>query len=195
MRTRRRYGKVRIIAGEWRGRRISFPESDGLRPTPDRVRETLFNWLSPSLPGARVLDLFSGSGILGFEALSRGAATVVAVESNRIAADCLRDSARRLQADGFDVVVADAMRFLDTTRLGPFDVIFIDPPHAAADYDAICAAVGARGLAAPGGFVYLEFPGSRAAVFSPPEGWTRHRSSRGGHLVYQLWRPARLTPD
>jgi len=190
MRARRRYGKVRIIAGDWRGRRIAFPEADGLRPTPDRVRETLFNWLSPSLPGARVLDLFAGSGILGFEALSRGAATVVAVESNRVAADCLRDSAQRLEAGGFEVVVADAMRFLDTTRLGPFDMIFIDPPHATADYDAICAAVAARGLAAPGGFVYLEFPSSRAEAFSAPEGWSRHRSSRGGHLTYELWRPA-----
>lgn len=185
-----RGGRVRIIGGRWRGRRVSFPGVDGLRPTPDRVRETLFNWLSPYLAGARVLDLFAGSGVLGLEALSRGASSVVAVESHRRVADQLRESGRQLAADGFEVVVMDVLSFLGTNRPGPFDVVFIDPPHAAADYDAICAALDAGGLAGGNAFVYLEFTNPRAAEFSAPARWTCHRSSRAGHLTYQLWRRA-----
>lgn len=188
--SKERCGRVRIIGGRWRGRRISFPDVEGLRPTPDRVRETVFNWLSPYLAGARVLDLFAGSGILGLEALSRGAASVVAVDSHRAVADRLRESGRQLEAGDLEVVVADAARFLDTTRTGPFDIIFMDPPHASADYDALCAALDAGDLARKHAFVYLEFSTSRVETFSPPARWTCHRSSRAGHLTYQLWRPA-----
>lgn len=169
---------------------MSFPDVEGLRPTPDRVRETVFNWLSPYIPGARVLDLFAGSGILGFEALSRGASSVVAVESHRTVADGLRESARQLEADGLEVVVMDVMRYLGTTRLRPFDIVYIDPPHATADYDALCAALEAGGLAGGGAFIYLEFSTPRAATFTAPDQWSRHRSSRAGHLSYQLWRRA-----
>lgn len=167
---------------------MSFPDVEGLRPTPDRVRETLFNWLSPYLAGARVLDLFAGSGVLGLEALSRGAASVVAVESHRRVAEQLRESGRQLQADRFEVVATDVLSFLGTSRAGPFDVVFIDPPHAAADYDAICAALDAGGLMGGNAFVYLEFTTPRAAAFPAPARWTCHRSSRAGHLTYQLWR-------
>lgn len=185
---RRTNSRVRIIGGRWRGRRVPFPGVEGLRPTPDRVRETLFNWLSPYIAGARVLDLYAGSGILGLEALSRGAASTVAVESHRLVADRLRESGRELRAEGFEVVVMDAMRFLRTTPPRPFDVVFVDPPYAAADYDAICAALEAGGHLAKGAFVHVELAASRAPAFSAPDGWTCHRSSRAGHLVYQLWR-------
>lgn len=184
-----RAGRVRIIGGRWRGRRVSFPGSEGLRPTPDRVRETVFNWLTPYLPGARVLDLFAGSGILGLEALSRGASSVVAVEKHRRVAEQLRESARELEADGLEVVVMDVMAFLRTPR-PPFDVIFADPPHATADYQSLFAALDASGLAGPAAFVYLEFSTSRASTFSSPDGWVCHRTSRAGHLTYQLWRRA-----
>lgn len=186
--TRERSGRVRIIGGRWRGRRVSFPNIEGLRPTPDRVRETVFNWLSPYIQCARVLDLFAGSGILGLEALSRGASSVVAVESHRVAADQLRESGRQLEADGFEVVVMDVMSYLGATRRRPFDVIFVDPPHSAADYDAICAAVDAGGTAGRGALIYVEFSTPRAPAFSAPDRWTCHRSSRAGHLTYQLWR-------
>lgn len=169
---------------------MSFPDLDGLRPTPDRVRETLFNWLSPYLAGARVLDLFAGSGVLGLEALSRGASSVVAVESHRRVAEQLRESGRQLEADGFEVVVMDVLSFLGTARPGPFDVVFIDPPHTAADYDAICAALDAAGVLGGNALIYVEFSTPRAAVFSAPAHWTCHRSSRAGHLTYQLWRQA-----
>lgn len=154
------------------------------------MRETVFNWLSPYIPGARVLDLFAGSGILGFEALSRGASSLVAVESHRTVAEALRESGRQLEAGGFEVVVMDVMSFLGATRPRPFDIVFMDPPHATADYEALCAALAAGGLAGDGAFVYLEFPTTRAATFTAPEQWSRHRSSRAGHLSYQLWRRA-----
>jgi len=188
--SRTRYGRVRIIGGRWRGRRIAFPEVEGLRPTPDRARETLFNWLAPYLPGARVLDLYAGSGILGLEALSRGASSLVAVDSSRLVAAQLRESARQLGAEGLEVVAMDVPGFLNTAHRDPFDVVFLDPPYAGADYEGLCAALDAAGLVGPDGFVYLEFSTPRSSTFAAPDGWKRHRSSRAGHLTYQLWRPA-----
>lgn len=158
-----------------------------MRPSPDRVRETVFNWLAPYLPGARVLDLYAGSGILGLEALSRGASSVVAVEKHRRVADQLHESARELEADGLEVVVMDVMAFLRIPR-PPFDVIFADPPHATADYESLFAALDASGLAGPAAFVYLEFSTPRSSTLSTPDPWICHRTSRAGHLTYQLWR-------
>lgn len=167
---------------------MSFPGVEGLRPTPDRVRETVFNWLAPYIDGTRVLDLYAGSGILGFEALSRGAASVLAVDSHRLVADRLRDTCRELQADGFEVVVMDAMRYLGASPAGPFDIAFVDPPYAAADYDAICAALEAGGHLAPQALIHVELATNRASTFSAPGRWTCHRSSRAGQITYQLWR-------
>ena len=121
--------RVRIIGGEWRSRLVRFPPSAELRPTPDRVRETLFNWLGQRLDGLDALDLFAGSGALGFEALSRGAARVVMVERDRRVADGLREAARELDARGADVVVGDALAFL-ARDTGSYDVVFVDPPYA-----------------------------------------------------------------
>lgn len=190
MRAAGRHSRVRIIGGRWRGRRVSFPGVDGLRPTPDRVRETLFNWLSPYIAGARVLDLFAGSGVLGLEALSRGASRVTAVDSHRAIADQLRRSGQELEADGFEVVAMDAMRFLGAGRRETFDVVFIDPPYGSADYDELCAALDDGGLLARGAHIYLEFATDRASAFTPPDGWYRHRSSRAGRSTYELWRGA-----
>lgn len=183
-------GRIRIIGGRWRGRRIAFPDVEGLRPTPDRVRETLFNWLAPYVAGARVLDLFAGSGILGLEALSRGAASLVAVESNRRVASWLRDAGTELMPAGFDVIVADATSFLNTPGKRFFDLIFLDPPHASADYDALCAALDQGSFMAEDALVYVEFSTPRASEFRPPVSWERYRSSRAGHLTFQLWRRA-----
>jgi 16S rRNA (guanine966-N2)-methyltransferase len=166
---------------------VAFPAVEGLRPTPDRVRETVFNWISPRIAGARVLDLFAGSGILGLEALSRGAASVVAVERHRLVAERLRDAARELDAGDFEVVATDVMSFLATARKAPFDIVFVDPPHGSADYVALCEALESSGLVAPDALIYLEFPKSRVSGFHPPAGWTRRRSSRAGHVIYQLW--------
>lgn len=125
-----RRNRVRIIAGEWRSRLVQFPDTPGLRPTPDRVRETLFNWLGQRLDGLACLDLFAGSGALGFESLSRGARRVVMVEQDPAAVAALRESARALGTSRAEIVASDALRFLD--RAGErFDVAFVDPPYAA----------------------------------------------------------------
>lgn len=123
-------GRIRIIGGEWRGRRLEFPSRPGLRPTPDRVRETLFNWLAPVLPGARCLDLFAGSGCLGLEALSRGAAEAWLVEVDPVLARALAGHVARLGANAH-VVRDDARRFLkrQASSSERFDVVFVDPPY------------------------------------------------------------------
>jgi 16S rRNA (guanine966-N2)-methyltransferase len=125
--------RVRIVGGTWRSRMIEFPDALGLRPTPDRVRETLFNWLGQTLHGKRCLDLFAGSGALGFEAASRGAESVVMVEAQRVAQSALEKNKAALDARAVIVVGEDAIRFLDrhaATKALPFDVIFLDPPFA-----------------------------------------------------------------
>lgn len=119
--------EVRIIAGRWRSRKISFPTTEGLRPTPDRLRETLFNWLMPVLPQARCLDLFAGSGALGFEALSRGAKEVVFVEKSRAVYEALQNSAKQLEATHAKIIQQDAFDYLLTVK-DSFDLIFLDPP-------------------------------------------------------------------
>ena len=127
---RRVQGRVRIIAGEWRGRRIEIPEGTAVRPTPDRVRETVFNWLQGSLIGARCLDLFAGTGVLGFEALSRGAAEAWFVEQDAKLVDTLRTTARQLGAAA-QIVRRDALAFLREAPAMKYDVVFLDPPYAA----------------------------------------------------------------
>ncbi len=119
--------KVRIIGGNWRGRKIPVPDAQGLRPTPDRVRETLFNWLQPFLHGAKCLDLFAGSGALGIEAVSRGAASSLLIEQDRETAETLRESLRILDADKIVVHQADALQWIKTANQ-VFDIIFLDPP-------------------------------------------------------------------
>jgi len=181
-------GRLRIIGGCWRGRRIGFTGVEALRPTPDRVRETLFNWLAPYVEGARVLDLYAGSGILGFEALSRGAASVTAVDCHRRVADRLRATAAELGAEGYHVVATDAEAFLAGGGAGPFDLVFIDPPHATADYDRVCERLETGDLMRLNALVYLEFSTPRASTFNPPSSWQPYRSSRAGGVTFQLWR-------
>jgi len=176
--------EVRIVGGRWRGRKVRFPDVPGLRPSPDRVRETLFNWLMPVMQGARVLDLFAGSGVLGFEALSRGAAEAVLVEHHRDAARQLRDSAAALGADQAQVVEADALAWLMAQR-GPFDVVFLDPPFGTGLQHEALGRLDRPGVLSPGAFVYLE----RSAADGPPvlpPGWSLHRSGRAGDVGYYL---------
>lgn len=119
---------VRIIGGEWRRRVLSFPDGEGLRPTPDRVRETLFNWLGQDLTGWNCLDLFAGSGALGFEAASRGAARSVLVERSPKAFAALKDNAALLQGENLQIIREDALKFVASTELR-FDLVFLDPPY------------------------------------------------------------------
>lgn len=170
---------VRIIGGEWRGRRIRFPAAPGLRPTSDRRRETLFNWLAPELPGSRCLDLFAGSGALGFEALSRGAALAVLVEASREVAAALADSARTLSAgDRCRVVHARAERFLARTA-EPFDLVFLDPPFARPNLVAdACSRLDPVWLA-PQARIYLEVD-ARAERPRLPSAWQLLREHTSG---------------
>lgn len=172
--------RVRIIAGKWRSRIVKFPAAAQLRPTPDRVRETLFNWLGQRLDGLTCLDLFAGSGALGFEALSRGASRVVMVEHDRGVAAALRETALELKADELEIVEGDALAYLK--RDGEkFDVAFVDPPYASE------LALGAIGkLPArlrPGARVYVEC----AAPLELGTPWRALRENRAGAVRYALY--------
>ena len=181
--------EVRIVAGSLRGRKLKFPDAPGLRPTPDRVRETLFNWLAPHIAGTRVLDLFAGSGALGFEAMSRGAARVMLVESNQAVATLLREAVIRFGLGNARVESTDALAYLKRAMLpggdGPFDLIFLDPPFASGLQRPALDRIVELGILAPGGFCYLESP-RRAAIAPLPEGWTLHRSGTAGEVGYHL---------
>jgi 16S rRNA (guanine966-N2)-methyltransferase len=178
--------QLRIIAGRWRGRRWRFPPS-ALRPTPDRVRETLFNWLQAHTEGARCLDLFAGSGALGLEALSRGAATVTFVEQQRSLAQALQQLLADWQAVGAQVVCTPAQQFLAAAARG-FDLVFLDPPFASGELAAVTAQLE-RGWLAPGARVYLEH--ARAAPLPElPASWRELRAGTAGEVGYHLFAPA-----
>jgi len=180
--------KVRIIAGEWRGRLIHFPQAEGLRPTPDRVRETLFNWLGQTLDDKTCLDLFAGSGALGFEALSRGARRVVMVEQNPQVLKALQENARKLGADRLDLVAGDGLKTL--SREGKaFDVIFLDPPFHHGILPLLLPLLPDR--LAPDGLVYAE----TEQALEPDEGWEVWRSGRAGNVFYCLLKQKTEGPD
>lgn len=175
-------GEVRIIGGQWRRSKLPVPDAPGLRPTSDRIRETLFNWLGQTLTGWRVLDAFAGSGALGFEAASRDAAQVVLIERDAKLAAGLRASAQRLKATTIVVQAADALAWMRRQPPGSFDLILLDPPFAADLFDAALAA--ARPLLADGGLIYVESPHEITA----PAGFTAWRQGRAGAVHYQLLR-------
>ena len=177
-----RRGEVRIIAGAWRSRRIRFPAAPGLRPTPDRLRETLFNWLGPWVQGRRVLDLYAGTGALGIEALSRGAASVVFVERARGLADAIRENLNRFGAAGATVVCDDALRFVERCGDAP-DLVFVDPPYAdAAGAAAVMQALARPGLLPAGHRVYFE----QRRGAAPPSGWELLRRAAAGDAEGRL---------
>ena len=175
--------QVRIIGGDWRSRRISFPYHEGLRPSADRVRETLFNWLGQDLNGLTVLDLFAGSGALGFEALSRGAASVVMVESSRRVWASLRSNAELLGAKNLQLECADALEFATAAAAqekARFDVVFLDPPFGSSLLAQALARVVP--LLRPGARVYVE----SAEAFVPAGGWRVLKQGRAGQVHYSL---------
>ena len=176
---------VRIIAGQYRGRRLPVISVDGLRPTGDRVRETLFNWLQNDVPGARCLDAFAGSGALGFEAASRYAESVVLVESAPQAAQGLRDSQKLLGASSVQVF---NQRFSDfvAQQPEPFDLVFIDPPFSGTNYSTVLCAV--QQLLKPGGLVYIECPKSmQDADANIPSEWSILRDKCFGDVRARLY--------
>jgi 16S rRNA (guanine966-N2)-methyltransferase len=189
---------LRIIGGVWRGRRLRFPPSPEIRPTPDRVRETLFNWLSSRVPGARCLDLFAGSGALGLEALSRGAAHVTFVERDPAAAGEIRARLAQWGAQGARVEQAEACGFLDHEPATPFDIVFLDPPFASALLAASATRLERGGWLAGDALIYVECPAqTTAAPAAPaplPAAWMPQRAKRAGEVGYHLYsRDARGT--
>lgn len=182
---RGREGSVRIIGGRWRGTRLPVPGRPGLRPTSDRARETLFNWLQPVLPGARVLDLFAGSGSLGLEALSRGAREALLVERDPGLVESLRATVERLHAgDEARPVRADASTLLRTPLQGKFDIVFVDPPFDDDLWATVLAALPP--WLAEDAWLYLESPPGRAV--EPGPGWRLHRESRSRDARHALYR-------
>jgi len=151
-------GKVRIIAGKWRSRKLDVIDAADLRPTPDRVRETLFNWLSAYIEGATCLDLFAGSGILGFESLSRGAATVTMVDTNPAVVKLLQTQATKLGADGADILCADALGWLKANSR-QFDIVYLDPPFSKKQLGNVMAQLLNCGTLHQGSLVYIESDG------------------------------------
>lgn len=181
----RKPNQLRIIAGAWRGRKLCFPERIGLRPTPDRVRETVFNWLAPIMPGARCLDLFAGSGALGFEAASRGAARVVMVERDAQAVRHLQENVVTLAAAQVQVVAAEAGNYLAGTAT-PFDIVLLDPPYDRPELLAACCAQLESGswLSAQAR-IYLEMRGD-SGLPALPANWQLVRSKQAGQVAYHL---------
>ncbi len=176
--------KLRIIGGTLRGSRIAIAAAHGLRPTPDRVRQTLFDWLAPVIAGAQCLDLFAGTGALGIEALSRGAASVDFVEADAQLTDSLRANLARLKQTA-RVHRADALAFLGAAA-AHYDVIFLDPPFAADLCSVAAHALEQRGCFAATAWVYVESPA--AAVPAVPPHWRLHREGRAGAVRYALYR-------
>jgi 16S rRNA (guanine966-N2)-methyltransferase len=185
--------QLRIIGGRWRGSRIVFPPLAAIRPSPDRVRETLFNWLQQPIVGARCLDLFAGSGALGLEALSRGAAHVTFVDREPQVGKHLAQTLERLGGRDATVVVEDAQRFLSRPPQ-PFDIVFLDPPFDS----GVLEQAGGRLQAwlAPGAYIYVECPAERSLAMLSTQ-WAVHRTKRAGQVGYHLLRasdPANEVP-
>lgn len=186
---------LRIVGGKWRSRRLRFVDAEGLRPTPDRVRETLFNWLQFEINGAHCLDAFAGSGALGFEALSRGAASVVMLEKQRPQFLALQESARELQAEGLTLLQGDALQLLRKPAGwqpdSGFDGIFLDPPFHKALLPEICAVLLERGLLKPDAFVYVESESDWTALALPAV-FSLQKQTRAGLVQAYL---ARYRPE
>lgn len=186
-------GELRIIGGDWRSRKLRFPDAGGVRPTPARTRETLFNWLSFHLAGRDCLDLFAGSGALGLEALSRGAGSVTLVDHTPELARALRDNLRQLKSDRGLVECAGVDAYLAHRDRAPFDIVFMDPPFRQGWLEKILPALEQHGWVKPGGWVYLEHE-SESSTPPVPEDWHLHRQKTAGQVTYCLYRVA-AEPD
>ncbi len=179
-------GRVRIIGGSLRNSRLDVPELPGLRPTPERVRETVFNWLASVIAGARCLDVCAGTGALGIEALSRGAASVVFVERDVLAARALSANLVRLKTAGAVVNIASAQDYLRGAAQ-PFDIVFLDPPFALDLWAALAQRLATEGWLAPAALVYVESPPDAPLLL--PVSWQVHREAVAGAVRYALYRP------
>jgi 16S rRNA (guanine966-N2)-methyltransferase len=178
--------QLRIIGGEWRGRKLRFPDVPNLRPTPDRVRETIFNWLAPMIHGARCLDLFAGSGALGLEALSRGAAFTTFVDSHKKATLALQSHLELLNAnDKAEVLQIDSVKFLKNNAQ-PYDLIFLDPPYHLPFMEKVVPLLEENGWLADNAMLYLEIE-KRQSLPELPENWQQLKEKTAGEVNYFLF--------
>ena len=184
-------GKLRIVAGSLRGSKLAVPDRPGLRPTSDRVRETLFNWLMPVIEGARCLDLYAGTGALGIEAISRGAAACTFVESDRALARELRENLARLKVDHARVIEGDALAAL-AGRSEPFDIVFLDPPFGGDLWTASAERLESGGWLSASAWIYVEAPAQAALAL--PVTWMLHRESQAGAVHFALYRRSAADP-
>ena len=182
-------GRLRIVAGIWRSRLLQIADAPGLRPTPERIRETLFNWLADDVPDATCLDLCAGTGALGLEALSRGAARAVFVESSASVARVLQRNIDALEAHNAEVHVTDARDFPDANPGVRFDIVFLDPPFAAAMLEELCRLLAERRMVADGAHVYLEMSADEAPP-SLPDLWVVSKNKTAGNVRFMLVRVA-----
>jgi 16S rRNA (guanine966-N2)-methyltransferase len=176
--------QVRIIAGQWRGRKLPVPDVEGLRPSKDIIRETLFNWLQPLLPGSCCLDAFAGAGALGFEAASRDAAKVIMLDKSRLAVDSLEKIKAGFHAQQVDVQLTDAMVYLQNSR-EIFDIVFLDPPFDGGLLEPACRLLAGSRCLHAGSRIYLE-AARREGLPQLPDGWTLLREKHSGDVVYGL---------
>jgi len=185
-------GQVRIIGGCWRNTRLLVSDKPALRPSSDRVRETLFNWLQPVLPGARVLDLFAGSGALGLEAVSRGAIQAQLIEYDLTQVSALQATLTRLDAtEQVQVIAADALHWLETAASAQADIVFIDPPFNAQLWQKVLERLP-RHLNSLSAWIYLESPNNINALLVPAD-WSLHRQGRTRQVRYALYRRVAAT--
>jgi 16S rRNA (guanine966-N2)-methyltransferase len=179
-------GQLRIIGGQWRSRRFAFPDGPSLRPTPDRVRETLFNWLAPYVEGARVLDPFAGSGALYLEALSRGASSALALDLNPDSVAALRGHLQTLRCEHGQLLQADALAYLQQQPATPFDLVFLDPPFHQGLLSPICTLLEERGWLGADAWIYSESE-TPPSTLGLPGNWRLHREKQAGQVYYALW--------
>ncbi len=181
-----RASSIRIIGGEWRSRKLTVPDAQGLRPTPDRVRETLFNWLAPTIQGARVLDAFTGSGALFLEALSRGASTGVAIDANLDAVNNLRRNLALLQGDDAEVLRADSLHYLSNKAEQGFDIVLLDPPFHQDLLLSACQLLEDNNWLNKDAWIYTESEQAPSSL-GVPSSWRLHREKHTGQVHYALW--------
>ncbi|MET4756726.1 16S rRNA (guanine(966)-N(2))-methyltransferase RsmD [Endozoicomonas sp. NE40] len=178
-------GQIRIIAGDWRGRKLPVADLPGLRPTSDRVRETVFNWLAPYIPGARVLDCFSGTGALSLEALSRGAKEAVMLEMATPAVKTLKSNLSLLKADNGQVMGTNTLQFLSKPCPEPFDVIFLDPPFRQGMLEETCRLLQDNGYLHEQTILYIEVE-KELDPLPVPQGWQLLKSKQAGQVSFNL---------
>src|SRR5690554_6013205 len=180
-------GQVRVIGGEWRGRKLAVPDAEGLRPTPDRVRETLFNWLQFSIVGKTCLDAFTGSGALAVEALSRGAVEVTAIERDIKVTKQLSKLLSPLAGERLKLINADALSWLEQQPAQPFEVVFLDPPFGLPLLEPACQLLEEKGWLVENALIYVEQAKQQAGLVHLPANWILQKDKQVGDVHFSLY--------